>query len=140
MTLEETPTGELSLSTDRLILKRPDESHIARIVELADNPRVSENLATMPHPYRVADAQAWLMTTGLSGTGAAFGVFLAGTGEFIGAAGYSQREDGKVEIGYWIGQPYWERGFATEAARAIVDFCFPDPRIEQAPCGLPCHQ
>ena len=37
-------------------------------------------------------------------------------GELIGAVGYLPRADDSAEIGYWIGKPWWGRGFATEAA------------------------
>jgi len=28
------------------------------------------------------------------------------------------------EIGYWLGARYWDRGFATEAVRAVIDYAF----------------
>jgi RimJ/RimL family protein N-acetyltransferase len=34
------------------------------------------------------------------------------------------REHSRAELGYWIGVPYWRRGFATEAGRSIVRFGF----------------
>ena len=29
-----------------------------------------------------------------------------------------------AELGYWVGKPYWGKGYATEAARAVVQFGF----------------
>jgi RimJ/RimL family protein N-acetyltransferase len=29
-----------------------------------------------------------------------------------------------VEVGYWIGKPYWNKGLCTEALRAMIDYCF----------------
>jgi RimJ/RimL family protein N-acetyltransferase len=44
---------------------------------------------------------------------------------FIGMIGLHVREDHKRgEVGYWIGLPYWNQGYATEAAQRIVDFGF----------------
>ena len=45
------------------------------------------------------------------------------SGAFIGCAGLNPTEGG-LELGYWIGEPYWGRGFATEAAHALVDLAF----------------
>lgn len=47
------------------------------------------------------------------------------TGRIIGAVGYSALdESGPVHLGYWIGEPFWGQGFATEAAQAMVDHVF----------------
>ena len=40
----------------------------------------------------------------------------------MGAIGLHDREDDKAELGYWIGIPYWDKGYVTEAAKAIIDF------------------
>ena len=43
----------------------------------------------------------------------------------IGAVGLRiEREDQRAELGYWIGRPYWNQGYCTEAARAVLDFGF----------------
>ncbi|MDQ2705828.1 MAG: GNAT family N-acetyltransferase, partial [Pseudomonadota bacterium] len=59
--------------------------------------------------------------------GATYALTLAGpgpeTGTFVGCAGLTARDRG-LELGYWIGEPYWKRGFATEAAHALVDLAF----------------
>ena len=47
----------------------------------------------------------------------------ATSGAFIGCAGLDARNDG-LELGYWIGEPYWGHGYATEAAHALVDLAF----------------
>ena len=38
----------------------------------------------------------------------------------IGAGGFGRRPSGAVELGYWIARRHWNRGFATEAGRALV--------------------
>lgn len=125
MSREETTSRGLSLQTDRLTLRFPTEADISDIVRLANNPVIAENLATMPHPYGGGDAQKWVMQAGLGGRKSEFAIFeRAGEGRFLGAAGFGNREDEMTEIGYWIGEPYWERGFATEATRAVIDFAF----------------
>ena len=80
-------------------------------------------LARMPHPYGEAEARAFLAMTGLQRPGASYALTLAGTGTFVGCAGLNATDRG-LELGYWIGEPYWKRGYATEAAHALVDLAF----------------
>lgn len=47
--------------------------------------------------------------------------------QVIGGCGFHVTpEHEKAEIGYWLGVPYWGNGYATEAARRLVQFCFED--------------
>ena len=111
------------LVTSRLILRAPRESDIPALVQLADNRHVAQMLARMPHPYGEAEARAFVAMSGLKRPGASYALTLAGTGTFVGCAGLNVKDRG-LELGYWIGEPYWKRGFATEAAHALVDLAF----------------
>lgn len=122
------------LVTERLVLRAPQEGDIAAIVELADNRRIAEMLARLPHPYTDKDAAAFIaMTHNGRGKGATYALTLASpgarpgigpaSGELIGVAGLDPREQG-LELGYWIGEPHWNKGYATEVAHALVDLAF----------------
>ena len=111
------------LVTSRLILRAPRESDIPALAQLADNRHVAQMLARMPHPYREAEARAFVAMSGLKRPGASYALTLAGSGAFVGCAGLNVKDRG-LELGYWIGEPYWKRGFATEAAHALVDLAF----------------
>lgn len=78
----------------------------------------------MPYPYAEADAVGWLKTWRpdhpAERTG--FALELAGEG-IIGHCGFHPDAQGTV-IGYWLGEPFWNRGFMTEAAAAILDWYF----------------
>jgi RimJ/RimL family protein N-acetyltransferase len=56
-------------------------------------------------------------------------------GNLIGAVGFIEGERAQAEMGYWIGKPWWGNGFATEAARAMMDYCFRDCGIRRITCG-----
>ena len=59
---------------------------------------------------------------------------LKGANELIGMCGVEPRE-GSAEIGYWIGVPYWNRGYATKAVRAVIDHAFGDLSHEALQAG-----
>ena len=115
------------LVTQRLVMRAPRQSDIAELVQLADNRHVAQMLARMPHPYGEAEARAFIAMCQLRQPGATYALTLAGTGPeagaFVGCAGLNAKDRG-LELGYWIGEPYWKRGFATEAAHALVDLAF----------------
>ena len=116
-----------ALSTRRLIMRAPRASDIAALVQLADNRHVAQMLARMPHPYGEAEARAFIAMSGRKQPGVSYALTLAGqgpeTGAFVGCAGLNAKDRG-LELGYWIGEPYWRQGFATEAAHALVDLAF----------------
>ncbi|WP_048644844.1 GNAT family N-acetyltransferase [Nitratireductor soli] len=119
------------LVTERLVLRGPREDDVTELVELANNRRLAEMLGRMPHPYRVTDADSFLtrVRTGVM-DGCTYAITLSESGAFIGCAGMDSRAQG-LEMGYWIGEPYWGRGYATEAAHALVDLAFRATDIER---------
>ena len=59
------------------------------------------------------------------GKGATFAITLAEGGELIGAIGLAvQRQHQRAELGYWVGVPYWNKGYCTEAAGAVIRYGF----------------
>lgn len=109
------------LETERLVLRAPRIEDAKRIAALANDRRIAENTARMPHPYSVGDAKEWIAAAN-GKAGETILVITAGD-EVIGACGFELR-NGAPEIGYWIGVPFWGSGYATEAARALIDYAF----------------
>ena len=119
------------LVTERLVLRPPHEDDIPELAQLANNRRVAEMLSRMPHPYSEADAAAFVRgSRSRDRSGCHYAVALAGSGAFIGCAGLDNREYG-LELGYWIGESYWGRGYATEVAHALVDLAFRATNIDR---------
>ena len=134
MTLQEIPSELLRersipvLETERLILRAPRLGDAKAVAVLANDRRIAENTARIPHPYRTADAEDFI-------AGANFGnetVFLIalrngqGKDQAIGACGFTQVDRHPPEIGYWLGAKHWGKGYATEAVRALIDHVFTD--------------
>jgi RimJ/RimL family protein N-acetyltransferase len=112
------------LVTQRLVLRPPHADDVAELAELANNRRIAEMLGRMPHPYGDLEAKAFIaMTMAHRGGGCAYAITNADNGAFVGCAGLNATPRG-LELGYWIGEPYWGRGYATEAAHAVVDLAF----------------
>ena len=119
--------------TDRLLLRpgwAEDAPALARAI--ADE-QIVRNLATAPWPYALKDAEAFLA----SPRDPVMPTFLItertnGAPRIVGSCGLGRRPSGAVELGYWIARPHWGKGFATEAARALIDIArtLKLPRLE----------
>jgi RimJ/RimL family protein N-acetyltransferase len=108
--------------TPRLLL-RPGftEDAPALAAAIADKAIVS-NLATVPWPYRMRDAEAFLASP-RDPLLPSFLIFERTEAELrlVGSCGLGRRPSGAVELGYWIARSHWGRGIATEACTALVD-------------------
>jgi RimJ/RimL family protein N-acetyltransferase len=120
------------LETERLTLRAPRHEDVKAIAVLANDRRIAENTARIPHPYGVADAEQFVTTVNQRDGETCFVLMLNGT--LIGACGIDPRDDG-AELGYWLGAGYWGRGLMTEAARAVIDHAFGDLRHETLQSG-----
>jgi ribosomal-protein-alanine N-acetyltransferase len=130
------------LYTPRLCLRPFVLSDAPRLQELVGDKRIAQMTATIPHPYPEGAAEIWMAPhekDALDGRQFTWAITLAGTrtpgreqaidetGHLVGCIGIGQHGDpvhGRGMIGYWIGVPYWNKGFATEAARAVVRYAF----------------
>jgi RimJ/RimL family protein N-acetyltransferase len=121
------------LETERLVLRAPRLEDAKAVVTLASDRRVAENTARIPHPYRLADAGEWISSVGTDAGKQTFLITLNGAP--IGACGIDLRDGPTPELGYWLGAPYWGQGFATEAARAVIDHAFEDLGHEALQAG-----
>ena len=121
------------LLTERLVLRAPHEDDIDALAHLANNANIATMVARMPHPYTVADAADFVRRTKAGGIGkCVYAITKADTGAFLGCCGIEPHEDGRtVELGYWLGEPYWNSGYATEAAQTLTDMVFRTRDVEQ---------
>jgi len=121
------------LATDRLVLRPPTLADVPRVTQFVGDIDVARMLAPVPHPYTEADARWWIGTqdgAAQKKNGGQPGelVFIATLGgELIGACSHIFGDKaGTAEIGYWLGKPYWARGYGTEMATALLRHGFTD--------------
>ncbi|HEY3286449.1 MAG TPA: GNAT family N-acetyltransferase [Gemmatimonadaceae bacterium] len=116
-----------ALATARLQL-RPFLLSDARIVQrLAGERAVADTTLRIPHPYEDGMAEAWIATHEGAWTRHEEATLAIAEAEAGLVGAISVRIDlaqRRGELAYWIGQPYWGRGYATEAVRAMLGFGF----------------
>lgn len=112
------------LSLGDVTLRRPEPSDNIAIAALANNRKVWDNLTDiMPHPYSVADADNFLSMALSSDDQKIFVIIYKG--ELAGVIGVHRQKDVfrlSAEIGYWLGEPYWNKGIATLALKLATAY------------------
>jgi len=117
--------SELSITTERLVLRPFGLEDAPRVRELAGDWDVARTLVLVPHPYPEGVAEACIATHAQSraaGTHFTFAVTLSGL--CIGCIGLERGGKDHFELGYWFGTAHWGRGYATEAVTAVTGLAF----------------
>jgi RimJ/RimL family protein N-acetyltransferase len=108
-----------SLESARLLLRPLCLDDAPDFVRLLENDEEAVSMMShMPWPCTEAAAQAWIVMGFHSGA-RVFAVLRREDQAFLGAIGYGGNPL-RPSVGYWIGRPFWRRGYATEALRLIV--------------------
>ena len=108
--------------TPRLLLRPGFPEDAPALVGAIADEAIARNLANLPWPYSMRDAEAFLASP-RDPVLPSLLVFERGEGapELVGACGLGRRPSGAVELGYWIAKSRWGLGYATEACRALVE-------------------
>ena len=121
------------LETERLVLRAPRLEDAKAVAQLANDRRIAENTARIPHPYSLADAEKFIASVNRDDDEMAF--LITREKAVLGAVGISVSEREPPEVGYWLGVPFWGHGYATEAVRAVIDHAFADLDFEVLGAG-----
>lgn len=103
--------------SERLFLRPAFPEDCGAILAGIGDEGIVRNLARAPWPYRIDDARAFAALPQDMRL-PHFLVTIPGKG-VIGSAGMGEH-DGQPELGYWIAREHWGRGYATEAAGAVL--------------------
>jgi|SRR5690625_1096141 len=122
------------LETERLLLRPYDIGDAPYAQKLAGDKELAET-TFLPHPYTLEAAKDWIRSHSKlmeSGEAFPFAVVLKIGEKLIGTM--TLRVDklhNKGELAYWIGKDYWNKGYATEAAKEVIDFGFNDQNLNR---------
>ncbi len=119
-----------TLTTERLMLRPFAVEDAPRVQALAGAVEVAATTLNLPHPYPEGAAAAWIGThaaAAIEGSAVTWAIVRATDALLIGAIvlGIEPRH-ARGELGYWLGVPYWNHGYTSEAARRVVIFGFVD--------------
>lgn len=117
-----------TLETERLILRPFTLADAPEVQRLASDRAIADTTLSIPHPYPVGLAEQWIGTHQEryeQGTQITFAITRRADGALLGGIGiHPEPEHGHAEMGYWLGVPYWNQGYTTEAAGAVLHYAF----------------
>ncbi len=119
--------AHLPLETERLRLRPYAEGDADAIARLLDDPGMAEFLTVIPRPFVDCDARTMIRASWRRmATGRGFELVIVrrdGPDQPIGGAGIGLHDGGRRgELGFWVGRDCWGQGYATEAARRLIEF------------------
>jgi RimJ/RimL family protein N-acetyltransferase len=124
-----------TLKTERLILRPFTLADAPEVQRLAGDRDIASTTLNIPHPYENGMAEAWIGTHQErfdKGELVNFAITHGEQGYLIGSIGLMiAKEFDRAEIGYWIGKPYWNQGYCTEAADAVIKYGFEILRLNR---------
>jgi len=115
------------IETERLLLRPFSVEDSTFVKDNAGSEEVYRNTMGMPHPYLEENAVEWIASHSLKfyqGKGLELAIILK-SGELIGVVGLSiSKTHNRGELGYWVGKAYWNNGYCSEAAAAMLKYAF----------------
>jgi len=118
------------IKTDRLVLRPFSLDDTQAVFELASEYEIAANTLRIPHPYELSMAEEWIAEQAAAeadGKELVWAITSEEDGLLVGSIGLILIEAfNQAELGYWIGKPYWNNGYASEAAISVLKFGFED--------------
>lgn len=116
------------IQTERLILRQWNITDATALYKYAKEPEIGENAGWTPH--KSVDESRQIIKT-VFAKPKIYAMVLKDTDQPIGCIGlmfgkdtFENLPEGEAEIGFWIGKPFWGKGFTTEAAKALIAHAF----------------
>ncbi|MEM1327865.1 MAG: GNAT family protein [Bacteroidota bacterium] len=117
-----------TLETERLRLSKLKVADIPTIIQLANNINIAKYTQNLPNPYFEKDAVFWINLAHQSiqnGSKVILAIRNKATDAFMGGMGlHVNSQHHRAELGYWIGEPFWGKGFVTEAVHTMMKYGF----------------
>ena len=117
-----------NIKTDRLLLLPVTQDDAVRINELCNNKNVAAMTCRISYPCSLEETKQWIDTqakASAEGLQANFAVTIEEPKVLIGVIGLEiEKQHRHAELGYWIGEDYWNQGYASEAVKAFIEYGF----------------
>lgn len=122
-------TGDATVIRTNRLLLRPFCLQDAQAVEsLLNDKEIASNTRSVDYPYPKGQATAWIelhQSLWKSAESYVFAICLSETEQVIGGMGLEiDKSDHNAELGFWIGREFWNNGFCSESAIAVLEFGF----------------
>ena len=129
-------TNHSRLETERLRLRPYIAADAEALQRLAGAREIADTTISIPYPFSVEAARSWIASrTRVFGSDGSvhFAVDLRGSREFIGSCELRDidTEHSQAEFSFWIGHPWWGRGYASEAAAAVLRHGFRELQLNR---------
>ncbi len=108
------------LKTERLLLRKLKISDKKTLINQIGNYNVSKNLSNVPFPYTIKDANNWYKCLLQKKMEFNYNIFKENL--LIGGVSLTNKDNGTYNLGYWLGEKFWNHGYATESANALICF------------------
>ena len=126
-----------TLETERLILRPWSESDAEECYRYAKDPRIGPPAGW---PVHTSIENSRQIIRDILAVPETYAIVLKETGLPIGSIGLHHNDlakgEDEVELGYWLGVPYWGRGLVPEAAREVLRHAFQDLNMARVWCGF----
>ncbi len=114
-----------TLTTERLTLRPCVADDAAALQRIVSDVEIARNTLSIPHPYPEGGAVEWIAKHAERFEKSEEVVFaIVARDGLVGVIGVVPKPHDRAEVGYWIGVPYWGRGYATEALKAAIGYAF----------------
>ena len=127
------PERNRMIKTERLVLRTSTPNDLYSLMKYGNNKNIAKNMRDrFPHPYTNEAGLHFIKLFEKENPQKVF--VIEYNGEVIGATGIFPQEDvyhKNAEFGYWIAEPFWNKGLGTEAAKAMIDYGFKTFPIER---------
>lgn len=128
-------SAQKTITTERLKLRLFNKEDANTVQSLCNNYNIFRNTLFIPYPYTLEHAHSWMQNHHEhfhAEKGYEFAITDKATGEILGAIGLTHDlRFNNGELGYWVGEKFWGKGFATEAGIALIQFAFTEKNFHK---------
>jgi [ribosomal protein S5]-alanine N-acetyltransferase len=129
-------TARPTLRTERLTLRPFTAADAPAVQKYVSAREVALNTLNIPHPYPEGAAAEWIAKHDEDFAQNRILHFGIDDGEVVGVMALMMKDEGIAEIGYWVAVPFWNRGYASEAARAVLRYGFEERGLHRIFAGV----